>query len=323
MKIIQVSTYFHPYIGGVERVVYELSKQLTVLGHDVTVLTTDRKNSIKDFSGFTVIKSKQLIEVCGEPVSISLFNYLKKSKVDLVHIHFSKLLIPTISVIICRLIGLPTIITLHVVDDYKSSLKRLLSFLYRISIGRLVFKFANKIVVPSEINLEEKLIQRYKNKVLVIPHGVNLNFKSRKKKRHGKFRVLFVGKLSRRLYFKGLNFLIRAMSRLSKNIELVVIGEGETKKEYQKLTKILGLEDRVKFLGYVKEDELWKCYSSADCLVLPSTSIRKFWIGSFRSDEHETTSYSYQCLWYLTYSRKIKLRNSNKTGKLRINSKCY
>ena len=41
MKIIQISTFFHPVTGGVETHVYNLSKELVTLGHEVTVLTSD------------------------------------------------------------------------------------------------------------------------------------------------------------------------------------------------------------------------------------------------------------------------------------------
>jgi glycosyltransferase involved in cell wall biosynthesis len=271
MRVVQISSHFYPYIGGVEKVVYELSKQLVSLGHFVTILTTNKKSSIRNYSGITVIKSKSLIEIYAEPISISLFNFLKKSKADIVHIHSSKVIIPDISVIVCHLMGLPSIITLHIITGHKSLFKKLVSFLYDISIRRLVLRFVDKIIVPSKINLEKRFIERYKNKILVIPHGINLEPQNKRKK-YKKFRVLFVGKLEKRLFFKGLNFLIKAMNELNEKIELIVIGEGELKESYKKLAKNLGVGNRVKFLGYVKENELRKWYSKVDCLVLPSIS---------------------------------------------------
>ena len=43
MNILQVSQSFYPCFdaGGVVRVVYEISKELTAKGHNVTVYTTD------------------------------------------------------------------------------------------------------------------------------------------------------------------------------------------------------------------------------------------------------------------------------------------
>jgi glycosyltransferase involved in cell wall biosynthesis len=273
MKIVHISSYFYPRIGGVERVVFELARQLAFLGHNVTVLSTDKKSSVENISGVKIVKTKPLIEVFGDPISFSLFNFLRLSRPEVVHVHSSKLIIPDVSVIICYLLGLPCIITLHV-NNQTSFSKRILSFFYDISIRKLVFKLVDRITVSSKINLEDTFIQKYRGKISIIPHGINLKPQNKKSK-HEKFRILFVGKLDRKLYFKGLKYLIRAMSELSENIELIVIGKGELKKNYKILAKTLGLESRIKFLGYVKEDELYKWYSKVDCLVLPSISMQE------------------------------------------------
>ena len=45
MKIIQITTFFHPVTGGVEQQVLEISKQLIGLGHEVQVFTTDSERT--------------------------------------------------------------------------------------------------------------------------------------------------------------------------------------------------------------------------------------------------------------------------------------
>jgi glycosyltransferase involved in cell wall biosynthesis len=40
MKIIQVSPYFYPHLGGVESHVYSISKELVNRGHMVSVFTS-------------------------------------------------------------------------------------------------------------------------------------------------------------------------------------------------------------------------------------------------------------------------------------------
>ena len=44
MRILQISNSFKPSweAGGTTRVVYEISRNLNIRGHDVTVYTTDR-----------------------------------------------------------------------------------------------------------------------------------------------------------------------------------------------------------------------------------------------------------------------------------------
>ena len=41
MKIIQISTFFHPVTGGVETHVLNLSRELEKNGHEVEVLCSD------------------------------------------------------------------------------------------------------------------------------------------------------------------------------------------------------------------------------------------------------------------------------------------
>jgi rhamnosyl/mannosyltransferase len=243
MKILQISPRFYPAIGGVEKVVYELSKQLIFTGHNITFL----KN---------------------EP--FHLFNFLRTSKPDIVHVHSSKFLISDASIIIAYLMGIPSVVTLHV-NDHANFLKgRILLPIYKDSIRKLIFKTVDRIIIPSKMMLEDASLRRYKNKIVVIPHGIN--FKSHKKEEHKKFRVLFVGKLDKKMIFKGLNYLIKAMTEINENIELIVVGDGDIKEYYKKLVKKLKIKVPIKFLGYIKENELYEWYSKVDCLALPSIS---------------------------------------------------
>ena len=46
MKIAQVCPRYHPYIGGVETHVKEVSERLAKRGHEVEVLTTDPRGDL-------------------------------------------------------------------------------------------------------------------------------------------------------------------------------------------------------------------------------------------------------------------------------------
>lgn len=77
---------------------------------------------------------------------------------------------------------------------------------------------------------------------------------------------LFVGTVQPR---KNLTRVIQAISRV--NLKLVIVGsKGWLSDEIYKLPKKLGIEDRVKFLGYVPDKDLPALYSGAQALVFPS-----------------------------------------------------
>lgn len=55
------------------------------------------------------------------------------------------------------------------------------------------------------------------------------------------------------------------------NSYLVFAGEGPLRQELEAESKILGVEDKVRFLGFVNQSQLPSVYTSADLFVLPST----------------------------------------------------
>lgn len=71
---------------------------------------------------------------------------------------------------------------------------------------------------------------------------------------------------------KGFTFLIKAMGVVSqkRNSRLLILGQGEEKSELIELSKALGIENKVIFLGFQKNP--YKFMARADVFVLPSLS---------------------------------------------------
>lgn len=113
----------------------------------------------------------------------------------------------------------------------------------------------------------------------VVPYGIDfLKFKKNRKKRRilngidlrNKIVLLSVGRLSPQ---KGFEYLIRALSEVkekNKNFVSLIIGDGEERKKLESLTKKLGLEKEVIFIGKVFHDKLPRYYHLADIFILPS-----------------------------------------------------
>jgi glycosyltransferase involved in cell wall biosynthesis len=82
---------------------------------------------------------------------------------------------------------------------------------------------------------------------------------------------LFVGGLDSAHYFKGVDVMIQAASRLGRNDwKLSIVGEGDRKASYQKLCQDLDIAKQVEFLGAISDAELIRRYQAADCFILPS-----------------------------------------------------
>lgn len=86
----------------------------------------------------------------------------------------------------------------------------------------------------------------------------------------GPLRLLCVARLIQR---KGQHQLIQAVKRLTDEgiaVTLDLVGTGDALHTYQAQVQALGLEDRVRFVGYVPRAEIAARYAAAHVFVLPS-----------------------------------------------------
>ena len=109
----------------------------------------------------------------------------------------------------------------------------------------------------------------FSDQVRVISDQAVLDAARSKYRLRGKF-LLYVG-----MIFPQKNFinLVRAFSLICREIphDLVVVGPPRWKFEGDlELVEKLGLKDRIRFLGFVPNDELPAIYNLADCFVYPS-----------------------------------------------------
>ncbi|SDQ46126.1 (1-_4)-alpha-D-glucan synthase (ADP-glucose) [Halopelagius longus] len=82
--------------------------------------------------------------------------------------------------------------------------------------------------------------------------------------------VFFVGRHTDQ---KGIAHLVYALDRLRRDdVTLVMGGSGHLTDQLKRFAELLGVEDRIEWVGYVPEEELGDYYASADLFVSPSLS---------------------------------------------------
>lgn len=79
--------------------------------------------------------------------------------------------------------------------------------------------------------------------------------------------ILYAGQIIRG---KGVDVLIESLARVQEPFECVILGDGSHKAYCEKLTAKLGLQDRVKFLGFVPQEELKRYYRECSVAVISS-----------------------------------------------------
>ena len=105
---------------------------------------------------------------------------------------------------------------------------------------------------------------------MVVPNGIDeLHFSPPvEREPSANLRLVTVARLLER---KGIQDILEACAKPEPlPVELTIIGTGQYKDKLQSLAGSLGINDRVRFVGYVSNQELPTFYRSVDAFILPS-----------------------------------------------------
>jgi glycosyltransferase involved in cell wall biosynthesis len=282
MKIAVVVANFPPYFGGMGNVAYQNALGLANLGNDVTVFTASYSDKKMAYPKNLKVKTiKPLLRYGNAPVLPSL---LKLKNFDVIHLHYPFYSGAEMVWFSSKVRKIPYVVTYHMDVVGKGWMKYFFS-LHNKSIMKKIIYDAKKVFVTSvdyAKNSELKpMFKKIKDKVAEIPNGVNIrkfNPSVKSEKLRGKLGIkpnekiiLFVGGLDSPHYFKGVDILIKAFSKIkNNNTKLIIVGDGDLKEGYMKLSKELNVDNKIIFTGRVSDEDLPKYYALCDFSVLPS-----------------------------------------------------
>lgn len=271
MKILQISKLFYPHIGGVEQVVYDLCSELgTKVDMNVLAANTKFKYEKLEMLYSIIHKIPSFGILLSMPIAPTFPFKLRGLKSDILHFHFP-FPIGEISYLLARPKG-KVIVSYHFdIIKQKNVLKFYKPFLLR---------FLNKadVIVATSPNMIEhsEILQSFKNKCRFIPLGIDpkrfeLNNTISKKVEELKGSVqkqilFFMGRL---VYYKGIRYLIDAMKDI--DAFLIIGGTGYLEEELKQQVIDNHLQDKIRFEGYITDDDLPAYYHACDLFVLPSS----------------------------------------------------
>jgi glycosyltransferase involved in cell wall biosynthesis len=269
MKVLHIYKDYHPVVGGMENHIRMLAEGAVERGLEVTVLVTSptRRTETREMKGVKVIKAGRLATRASTPLSPALFLWVRRLKPDITHLHFPYPWGEMAHLMFGR--SPRTVIT------YQSDIVRQKNLLrlYRPFLERALAR-ADRIIATSPQYIQSSpYLSQVAKKCVVIPLGIELERFQRARReevrglraKYDPPLLLFVGILR---YYKGLQYLIRAMRHI--NARLLVVGSGPMAEEWQTLTVRLGLTDKIFFLGQHVED-LPAYYQACDLFVFPSS----------------------------------------------------
>lgn len=279
MKILQISSARVQYLGGTEKMVWELSKFFIKQGHEVTILQTNLYEKGVKFKRIEKEKGIKII-TCKNDKFLGGFGYSKEFKkklkeiwneFDIIHIYghgrftseYTLRFIENKRPLIYSACGF-----FH--DKKHNLIKKIYDIIFRRSIRDISFCTA-----LTEIE-KERYIQLgvSGNKIKVIPAWVDLKkFRCRKinkkkiLKKYGlenKKTLLYVGRIHES---KGLQYVIEAIKDI--DINFLIVGRNTAfSKELTKKINKLRLSRRVKLLEKIDDKKLIETYALADASIL-------------------------------------------------------
>ena len=295
MKILMLTWEYPPRIvGGIARVVHDLSKRLIKDGHEVTVVTYRDSADVPEYENDKGVNVYRVDNYMIHPnnfidwIMQLNFNMLSKATeiinkeggFDVIHAH--DWLVTYAAKSLKNAYDIPIVATIHATEAGRNSGIHDETQRYINDTEWLLTYEATEVIVNSNYmkNEIQRLFGLPFDKINVIPNGINLsNFTGIE--RDYDFRrqyamdnekiILYVGRL---VYEKGVQHLIAAMPKILSNYhdaKLIIAGRGGMMDELRAEANNLGLNDKIYFTGYLNSKQVQKMYKCADVAVFPST----------------------------------------------------
>ena len=291
LRVCLITKMYPPRTGGGATYAYELANALGELGHEVDVYTqavSDEDESVETHPNVDVTritKARPLVVFSTLYFSIACRLRIDFEEYDVIH----GTLMPasTIAFGPWFLDGLdaPLVLTSHGTsydearsvdpDGFADYLFRYFFHPVNVAMDAVSGRFADHIIAVSD-HTREQLRDLYRfdeAKLTTVPPGIDSERFRPTEEVHpavdeSKRTILVVSRLDPR---KGIDKAIRAFAQLDRDdTELLIGGTGRLEASLRELAANLGVADRVRFLGFVPDEELPSLYSAVDLFVLPS-----------------------------------------------------
>ena len=280
-------------VGGIARVVHDLSHRLIKDGHEVTVVTY-KEGNVQDYEDDKGVKVYRVNNYMINPnnfidwIMQLNFNLISKATelinkegpFDVIHAH--DWLVAYAAKTLKDSFKIPVVSTIHATESGRNSgihdeVQRYINDTEWMLTYESTEVIVNSNFMKSEL---QRLFGLPFEKINVIPNGVNLNLYNGVERDYNFRRqyaadnekiILYVGRL---VYEKGIQNLIAAMPKVLNNYhdsKLIIAGKGGMIDELRDEVRRLNIENKVYFTGYLNLTQVTKMYKCADVAVFPST----------------------------------------------------
>jgi glycosyltransferase involved in cell wall biosynthesis len=290
IKVMIVTPYFYPKIGGLENYALNIAKQLlNNYNYEVFIVTSnheDKKYRKDLINKMRIYRLPRQIKVSNTPISFKwkkqIEKIIKDESPDIINAHSPVPFISDVAAKIAQKKKIPFLFSYHTANLYKKNnlIANSMIYGYKITMENRTFKFATKVLPVSDYvkSCFDKYIQK---KALVLTNAIPKKSIIKKASKNKKYDLLFINNLGKTHSWKGLEEIIYAIkiyvNKFDSTIKMVVVGEGDKRNYYETLTKRLNLTKNIYFVGAKHGNNKKRMFNLSKMLIIyPTTSNDAF-----------------------------------------------
>jgi glycosyltransferase involved in cell wall biosynthesis len=270
-RVVHVTAYYPPHLGGQEVAVEELAGELAKRGRVVEVITSDAggRRGRSSENGVQIERLRSL-DVAHTPILWCLpFRLLHCTRREaIVHVHVGQAFAVDVVWFMSKVLRYRYVLQLHCDPLPSGHAGRLLPLYKKLFLPRYM-RDAEAVVVLNHDHAR-MVKDRYspRGRIIVMANGVGDEFfdAPREPAAAERLEALFVGRLTSH---KNIPALLAAASQFADALVLHVVGDGEERAELERIVAQNHINNVV-FHGRLDRDRVRRLYSRCDLLVLSS-----------------------------------------------------
>lgn len=313
MKIMHLNQQYG-YSGGAEQYILSITKRLEELGHEVIVAYGIKNQDVFHVSGrkeYYIPGIEKIPSFFNRDNSVlkKLSELIMREKPDVIHVHnvrnFAAIkrcmdlrpvvrfihdptlccfrdwkLLPDLRRICTSRVGISCLFAgclFHCHETpWSAIVKKHLELYVHKKLSRIIVasKYMKNLLMQNGLPSEKITILPYFTPIIPVD---SLSYPSNDNT------ILYVGLIH---LVKGVDYLIAALQHVKIDFKAVLIGHGSYLEEYKRFAKELGVEKKIRFVGWVPNEKLSSYYRQASLLVVPSMWIEAFGIIGIEAMAH-------------------------------------
>lgn len=268
LKVLHVGKFYPPHMGGIETHIQALCGELrNYVDLRVVVASSDYSATEEVLDGVAVSRVATCLTLASTPLCPGMISKIFNDRSEIIHLHLPNPM-AVLGYLASRHRG-------RLIVTYHSDMVRqkVLGAMFEPFLHAALRRSAAIITTSPNYLQTSPILAHHQDRCHVIPLGIPTEKFDRCdptiaegiRQQYGDRLVVSVGRL---VYYKGFEYLIRAMTRVRGN--LLIIGEGPLGEALRALAHELGVADRVHFTGKISHERLVACYHAAKVFVLAS-----------------------------------------------------